>query len=105
MRLGPYLIVLLACLGGCTAPARFATLEAVQGSRPPTNLALRPSAEDTRFATLLNGRSDWPSVDNGYRMEDVTSYATSTYDVQMQFDRHNSLYYEAQSVNTGVRVR
>jgi hypothetical protein len=64
-----------------------------------------PSAEVAALATQMTERSDWPSVDNGYRMDDQTFYATTTYDLQSHFDRFGGLYYEALSVRTGTRIR
>jgi len=43
---------------------------------PPANLALGPSAEVAVLATQMTERSDWPSIDNGYRMDEQTFYAT-----------------------------
>ena len=92
-------------LAGCAAPLRFTALEATPGASAPANLALGPSADHARLATLLTERSDWPSVSNGYQMDDVTMYFTTTYDVQSHYDRFGALYYEAQSIRSGVRVR
>jgi hypothetical protein len=92
-------------LAGCAAPLRFATLEATPDSPAPANLVLGSSVYDARLATLLTERSDWPSVSNGYQVDDVTMYFTTTYDVQSHYDRFGALYYEAQSFRSGVRVR
>ncbi len=92
-------------LAGCAAPLRVTALQAVADSPAPANLALGPSAEVAALATEMTARSDWPSVDTGYRMDDQTIYATTTYDVQSHFDRFGSLYVEALSVRTGVRVK
>ena len=92
-------------LSGCAAPLRFTTLAATPQLPAPANLALGPSVHDARLATLLTERSDWPSVSNGYQVDDVTMYFTTTYDVQSHYDRFGALYYEAQSVRSGVRVR
>lgn len=99
MRVGLILVVWTMGLAGCAAPQMVANI-------PPTaNLALGPSAEVAVLATQMTERSDWPSVDNGYIMDDQTFYATTTYDVQSHFDRFGSLYYEALSVRTGTRIR
>lgn len=105
MRLGLCLVLGSAVFAGCAAPPHGTTLEATWAMPVPANLALGASEEDARLATLLTDRSDWPSVDNGYRMDDLTMYVTTTYDVQSHYDRYGSLYNEAQSVRTGVRVR
>lgn len=79
---------------------------AARGAEPGcANLALGPSEETSRLAALYTGRSDWPSTEVGYRVDDVTFYTSSNYDVQLHFDRNSSLYQEAQTVRTGVWVR
>jgi hypothetical protein len=104
MRVGFVLIAWTMGLAGCAAPLRVTELQTTAGSPAPANLALGSSAEVAALATLMTERSDWPSVDSGYRMDDQTFYATTTYDVQSHFDRFGSLYYEAVSVRTGVRL-
>ena len=105
MRRTVVLILWVALLAGCKGPDRAATIRSDAAPAIRANLALGPSAEVSRLAALLPPRSDWPSVDNGYSVDDVTEYTTALYDVQMQYDRYGSLYFEQQSVQTGVRVR
>jgi hypothetical protein len=105
MRRSLFLVVWVALLAGCTRPDRAAVLRSDALPGISANLALGPSAENSRLAALLPPRSDWPAIDNGYRMDDVTIYSRASYDVQMQYDRHGSLYYEQQSIQTGVHVR
>jgi hypothetical protein len=105
MRRTLLLVAWVALLAGCKAVDRTAVLRSDATPAVSANLALGPSAENSRLAALLPPRSDWPSVDNGYRMDDVTIYTRASYDVQMQYDRQGSLYYEQQSIQTGVRVR
>jgi hypothetical protein len=105
MRVRIVLIAWTMGLAGCAAPLRVTVLQASAGAPAPANLALGPSADVAVLAAQMAGRSDWPSVDTGYRMDDQTFYATTNYDVQSHFDRFGSLYVEALSVRTGVRVR
>ena len=105
MRRICHLVLWIAFLTGCAGPDRTAVLGSAPERAITANLALGPSAEDSRIAAALPPRSDWPAVDNGYQVDDVTFYTRALYDVQRHYDRHGSLYYEAQSVQTGVRVR
>jgi hypothetical protein len=95
--------LLLVC--GCHERHHAAAVTVVQAERAErANLALGPSADTSRLAALYASRSDWPSVETGYRVDDVTFYESMTYDVQMHFDRNNSLYDQAQNVRTGMWV-
>lgn len=105
MKLGVLLLVALALVAGCSAPSRFAVIEAAPGGPALANIALGPSAEVSRIAAWHAARSDWPSVETGYRVDDITLYMTATYDSQAYYDRFGSLYREAQTIRTGVRVR
>ena len=105
MRVGFILVAWTIGLAGCAAPLRVTALEGTADMPPPANLALGPSAEVAVLATQMTERSDWPFVDNGYRMDEQTFYATTSYDVQSHFDRFGSLYHEAVSVRTGVRFK
>lgn len=105
MRRTLFLVAWIALLAGCKAVDRTVVVHSDALPRVSANLALGPSAENSRLAALLPPRSDWPSVENGYRFDDATIYTRASYDVQMQYDRHGSLYYEQQSIQTGVRVR
>lgn len=105
MRRNVLLVVWIALLTGCKTADRAAIVRSEATPASSANLALGPSAENSRLAALLPPRSDWPYVDNGYRLDDVTMYTQALYDVQMQYDRNGSLYYEQQSIQTGVRVR
>src|SRR5574342_90174 len=95
MRVGLILIAWTVVLAGCAAPLRVTVLEATADLPAPANLALGPSTEVAALATQMTERSDWPSVESGYRMDEQTSKATTTYDVQSHCDRVGSLYYEA----------
>jgi len=53
----------------------------------------------------LCARSEWPAVENGVRLDDVTFYNTISYDAQTYYDRYGSIYREAQSVHSGIRLR
>ena len=69
------------------------------------NLVLGPAAEDAWLAEAYAGRSDWPSVDTGYRTDSVTIYTSTIYDVQSQYDRYGSLYAGGTTVQMGTWSR
>lgn len=99
------LVLSLVVLSGCHERDR-ATVVRTQADGPArANLALGPSVETSRLAALYTDRSDWPSTVTGYRVDDVTYYTSSNYDVQLHFDRNSSLYQEALNVRTGIWVR
>ena len=92
-------------LAGCGVSEHGAILHARQMRGSHANLALGPSAEHLRLAQRLAVRSDWPSVETGYRLDDVTFYMTAIYDEQSYYDRYGSLFHDTQSLQTGVRLR
>jgi hypothetical protein len=105
MRVRLILVAWTMALAGCARPLRVTALQASAERPRPANLALGTSAEVVALATELTARSDWPSIDTGYRVDDQTFYVNTTYDVQSHFDRFGSLYYEAFSVRTGLQIR
>ncbi len=105
MRRFVVLALWVVLLAGCQRSERTVVMRSDAAEPAPGNLVFGPSVDDSRIAALIPPRSDWPYVDNGYTTDDVTFYARALYDVQMQYDRHGSLYYEQQSIQTGVRVR
>jgi hypothetical protein len=50
-------------------------------------------------------RSDWPSVDHGYRSGDVTYYSRIIYDDQSYYDRYTGFSNVANALQTGVLLR
>lgn len=92
-------------VAGCSATQPDGVISSAAVPAPPVNLALGPSADHAYLATLGPVRSDWPAVENGYRLDEVTFYTRASYDAQFHFDRNNSIYHQSEMVQTGVHVR
>ena len=105
MRYCAFLIFGSIALGGCAAAERGAVIGRPASPAYRANLALGPTADHAWVATQIAPRSDWPAVATGYRVDELTFYTTAIYDAQSYYDRFSSLYYEAEAVETGVRVR
>ncbi len=99
------LLLTLIVLGltGCAVRTEGVLLAQPAPSR--CNLALSSRAGATALAEAWATRSDWPFVETGLPIDDVTVYSTITYDEQFQYDRSGGLYRGAQAVRTGVFVR
>jgi hypothetical protein len=96
-----WLSLALVALGvcGCASPERAAVV-----TYGP-NLVLGRSHGLSAAAQQWAGRSDWPSVEWGYVLEDVTFYRRDAYDGQLLFDRYNSSYFINDSTRSGILVR
>ncbi len=105
MRWSLLLVAGLLFMCGCHECRRTTVVTYNANGPERANLALGPSPETSELAALFAERSDWPSVDIGYRVDDVTFYTTTTYDVQMRYDRDVSLYVGTQSVQAGTWIR
>jgi hypothetical protein len=105
VRSSVLLILLVGTLSGCARHGRCAKLEATPRRAAPANLALGPTVETNRLAASLPDRTDWPAVENGYRVDDTTYYFSDSYDAQYFFDRFGSLYRADQSIRSAVRIR
>ncbi len=105
MRLS--VLVLLSILGvaGCQAPPHFAVLGNEGPEGPCANLVLGRSPESAALAEVIEPRADWPTMDRGMRLDDVTYFSNITYDEQTYYDRYNNLFYGMQAVRTGVYLR
>jgi len=75
-----------------------------RAERASCNLALGPSAEHVRVATSL-GRGRGPSVETGYRLEDVSFFSDVQYDDQFFYDRYGGHSRSATTVRTAVVLR
>jgi len=102
MRRAIYLMLILG-LGGCAVCDKGTVLTRSTPAR--SNLALRPYPGTTASAEAWAARSEWPFVETGTAVDDVTFYSTMTYDEQFQYDRSVGLYRGAQTMRTGVFVR
>lgn len=70
------------------------------------DLLLSRTADLSRAAQAFAGRSSWPSVEHGYRFDDVQTYTEVIFDDQSFFDREGGGHqYITESVRTGVFVR
>lgn len=98
-------LVVIACLlavsSGCHR--RCARVWDARGSR--ANLVLGNSPETASLAQEFATRTDWPAVDVGFRVENVTFFTTTLYDEQAHYDRYGWLSREAISVESGVQLR
>ncbi len=104
MRYVAALALLCATLVGCSAPGPVAVLSSTAPVGHTPNLVLAPSADKLQDALRFAARSDWPGVEIGYRLGDVTYYTKETYDYQSGFDRFGGLYHAEQNVQTGMRL-
>lgn len=91
-------------LAGCAA-TRPAGILGPNYSPYGANLALGPSGEHAWLATGIAPRGNWPAVQTGIRMDDVTFYQTYTYDRESYFNRYGGLDHARQMVRTGVWMR
>ena len=103
-------ILLALAVGGCAsrstgvfiAPAEPQTA----GSKHlPPNLALGPSAEHVWLGLSWAGRSAWPSVPAGYRLDDVTYFSDFQDDQQFYFGRFGGYYRTAVMFRSAVVLR
>ena len=106
-----WLLAAAALFSGCAAhePSVVVVHEVLpppaDNYRPP-NLVLGPSAEHARLGEWFAARSDWPSMESGMRLEEVSTYIDATYDDQAYYDRFGGAFFKVQeSVRTGVFVR
>lgn len=97
---------MILMLTGCTAGDR-AVVYVPGAGQPAANLALGPSRDHGWLAESFAWRSSWPSVQAGYRFDDVSSYMEVIYDDQSYYGGLDggSYTHEAISVRTGVWVR
>ena len=99
------LVAWTALLAGCARSERGVVLSAVPHGEARANLVMARAPETAALATRMSVRSDWPSVDHGYRFDDVTYYSTIRYDEQSFYDRYGGLLYVNEGLRTGVWVR
>lgn len=98
-------IVLLAIgLCGCHHADRVETTCFHRSAVAP-NLALDPWSEANLAAVSLDRSSAWPSVDTGYRLDDVTTSTEVLFDYQTGFDRWGGIHRLGQTIRTGVFLR
>lgn len=92
----------LVALIGCESPLPGAVMYRHQA---PANLALGPHPYFARQAPTY-GRSDWPSVTNGYQLEEIQTYSEIRFDDQQFHERDGSYFYNSQeTVTTGTVIR
>lgn len=99
------LVAWTTVLAGCARSERCVVLSAETRGELRANLVLARSAETARLAPLMAERSDWPSVDHGYRSGDVTYYSRIIYDDQSYYDRYTGFSNVANALQTGVLLR
>lgn len=111
MRLTTAILFCHAVFAGCTSrePAAITFHEdlAPQAvANRPANLVLGPTAVHARFGPWFAARSDWPAVEYGLRLEDVSTFSDVTYDDQAYYDRHGGAFFKIQdSARTGILLR
>ncbi len=96
---------LVILLGGCSTPQPTAVWRAHTHTTPDpitANLALGPSAEHNYIGELLARRSDWPAVEHGLRLDDVSQAFTLSYDDQSFYERDGGYF---QSVGIASRTQ
>lgn len=72
----------------------------------PANLALGPHPYFATESPLYAGRSSWPSVENGYDLGEVSTFAEIRFDDQAFHERDGSYFYNsAESIRTGTILR
>ena len=98
-------------LAGCAAPPPVAVLHRrhaardIAGRRTP-NLLLGPTAEHFYIAQTFDYRSDWPSVSNGYRFNEYSTYSEVIYDDQFFHDSLGGFYYRvSEEYRSGSLIR
>ena len=70
------------------------------------NLALGPTADHARIAAFMATRSDWPSVETGYRLGEVSEFSEVIFDEESFYDRLGGGFYRGrQSFRRGVLFR
>ena len=92
-------------LSGCVRQERCAVLHSESPGRTGANLTLARSPDTAQLATLLTARADWPSVEHGLRLEDVTYYSRTYYSEQTYYDRYGGLLDLSDAQQTGVWLR
>lgn len=93
----------LAALVGCQSPLPGAVLYRYDA---PANLALGPQPYFAYTAPRFAERSDWPYVENGYDLGEVSTYTVIRFDDQQFHERDGSYFYNsAESVSTGTILR
>ena len=91
------------CVGGCARdPA--VRMYAVQYRGRTPNLALSHRADVTALALEFD-RSEWPSVDVGYRFEDAVEYNTFGVEYQSNFDEFGGLLWGSETYGVGTWYR
>ena len=100
------IVATLSLCAGCAAPSgRIQGLVAVGPSAPP-NLLLGRFADDARSAQWLAGRADWPAIDAGYRVEDVSTTTEVSVNDESFYDRMGGGFYRTTfTTRTGAVVR
>lgn len=95
------LAVLAALLAaGCASAPR------LTGVHSGTNLVFGRNLDDNRVAQALTNRSDWPSVQIGYRFDNPTLFVDDTFDNEYFYERNGDTYYRLrQTSESGVLVR
>lgn len=99
-------LTLVGCLMGCAASQDGAIVYSNPhaNTRSP-NLALGPSGEHAWLGPQIGGRSDWPVVRTGYRLDDVTYYSSTIYNDESYYNRHGGMHHGSTSVRSGVWLR
>ncbi|RMF83543.1 MAG: hypothetical protein D6744_04465 [Planctomycetota bacterium] len=99
-------VALLGLAAGCAPPSGKIQALVAMGPRRPANLLVGPRADDTRASQRLAGRSDWPAMDFGYRLDDVLATTDVTVNDESFFDRLGGGYYRTTySTHTRTIVR
>ena len=93
----------ISAVVGCQSPLPGAVLYRTDA---PANLALGPQTQYAYRAQRYTERSDWPFVENGVHLEEVTTYSTIRFDDQQFYERDGSFFYNsAESITTGAVLR
>ncbi|MGE3182401.1 MAG: hypothetical protein AB7N71_12280 [Phycisphaerae bacterium] len=69
------------------------------------NLALGHNPEIAWIAAEINPRSDWPSVENGYRLNEITYYNDVLIDSQYVITEFDTTFKTGQNFRSGVLIR
>lgn len=96
-----------AILSGCrsSGPQDFAAAVRPAPIRETPNLALGPHPDVAYIGSEINPRSDWPSIENGYRLNEVTYYTDVFVDNQYIFTNFDASFRTGQNVRSGVLIR
>lgn len=99
------LIALAALAGGCGGAGRGAAWTTWPGDHPGANLVLGTCPDHAWLAPRIDGRSDWPAVAGGYRVDEVTYYDTVDYDRESYYNRFGGTNRSRVMIQTGVWLR